>query len=408
MKYCLIGETLKHSYSKHIHDSQGLTYELKELKAFELEGFLNQKEFCGFNVTIPYKKEIIKYLDEISLDAKEIGAVNTVLLKNGKYYGYNTDILGMRYMISNAGVSLKDKVVMILGSGGTSNTAVALAKQENAKSIIIVSRNGEVNYENCYDFLDTEIIINTTPVGMYPNVYGKIISLDKFKNLKGVFDCVYNPKNTKLLLEAKKLNIPCSGGLSMLVEQALLAEDIWLDKKHSSSETEKIVKKLQNLTSNIALCGMPSAGKTSVGKLLAKKLNLEFFDSDEEISKKYGKTPKDIINESGEDGFRELESEVIKELSTKSGAVISLGGGAVLKEENVLNLKLNSTIVYIKRDLELLSLENRPLSLSVGVENLYKKRKPIYESVSDITVENNNSIEETVKKVIENYENTCN
>ncbi len=408
MKYCLIGETLKHSYSKLIHESQGYSYELKELKKDELESFLNDKAFQGFNVTIPYKKEIIKYLDKLSLEAKEIDAVNTVLYKNGKYYGYNTDIDGMYYMIKKANVSLKDKNVMILGSGGTSNTAVYLAKREKAKTITIVKRKGEVNYENCYDFLDTEIIINTTPVGMYPNVYGKIISLDKFKNLKGVFDCVYNPKNTELLLEAKRLKIPCGGGLSMLVEQALIAEDIWQNTVHSSETTQKIVNKIDKLTSNIALCGMPSAGKTSVGKLVAKKLNLEFFDSDEEITKKHGKTPKEIIEESGEECFRALESETVRELSAKSGAVISLGGGAVLREENVFNLKRNSTIVYIKRDISLLTSENRPLSKSVGIEKLYEKRKGIYESVSDITVENNSTVENCVERVIKEYENTCN
>ncbi len=408
MKFCLIGEKLKHSYSQIIHESFNLNYSLVELTSEDLNGFFKDCKYYGFNVTIPYKKSVLPFMSELSSTAKLAGSVNTVINKNGKFYGYNTDVDGMNYMITSAGVSLSGKNVMILGSGGTSNTAVTLAKREKAKSITIVSRTGEINYENCYDLVDTEVIINATPVGMFPNVYNKPINLKPFKKLVGVFDCIYNPKNTELLIEAKELNIPCSDGLSMLVEQALLAKDIWLNETHGIEQTEKVIKQIRKLTSNIILCGMPSSGKTTIGKELYKKLNLKFFDTDEEIEKKHGKTPAQIIKDRGEEEFRKIESEIIKELSILSGAVISLGGGGVLKEENVKNLKRNGTIIYIKRDLSLLLVDNRPLSQKEGVKALYDKRKGIYERASDITVENNGELEKTISKVIKEYENFSN
>ncbi len=407
MKYCLIGEKLGHSYSKVIHLKFGLDYDLVEIKKEELDSFFKNCKFSGFNVTIPYKKDVIAYMSYLSPVAKLAGAVNTVINRNGKFYGYNTDVDGMNYMIKRAGLSLNGKNVMILGSGGTSNTAVALSKRERAKNIIVVSRSGEVNYENCYDYLDTEIIINTTPVGMFPNVFSKPIDLVPFKKLQGVFDSIYNPKNTELILQAKSLNIPCESGLSMLVEQALLARDIWLETTHDSSVTESVIKEITKLTSNIVLCGMPSAGKTTVGKTLAENLGLDFYDTDEEIEKRYGKTPSEIIKSQGEDAFREIERGVVKDLSIKSGAVISLGGGAILKEENVINLKRNGTIIYIKRDLDKLETTNRPISLKQGIKALYETRKAIYESVSDLIVHNNASIEDCVKRMIKDYETTC-
>lgn len=408
MKYCLIGEKLKHSYSKVIHEKFGLDYSLIELEKDKLDDFFKNNIYSGFNVTIPYKKDVIKYIDYLSPLAKSAGAVNTVLCKDNKLFGYNTDVDGMYYMIKRTNVSLSDKNVMVLGSGGTSNTLVTLAKREGAKSITIVSRNGEVNYNNCYDYINTQIIVNATPVGMYPNVYEAPINLENFTKLEGVFDCIYNPKNTNLLVQAKKLNIPFCDGLPMLVEQALLARDIWLNTTHDNSLTESIIKEIRKLTSNIILCGMPSSGKSTIGKMLSEKLGLEFLDSDREIERKYNKSPKDIILSLGEEAFREIESEVIRELAIKSGRVIALGGGGVLREENVINLKRNGTIVYIKRSLNKLICDDRPLSQKEGVAKLFEKRKHIYESVSDIIVENNCSIESCVNEVIEGYENSCN
>ncbi len=408
MKYCLIGEVLKHSYSQVIHEKFGLDYKLVEVKKGMLDDFFKNSKYDGFNVTIPYKKDVLPYMSYLSPVAESAGAVNTVVNKNGVFYGYNTDVDGMNYMIKRAGLELKGKNVMILGSGGTSNTAVTLSKREGAKSITIVSRTGEVNYENCYDCTDTQIIINSTPVGMFPKVYAKPIDLAPFKKLLGVFDCIYNPKNTELLMEAKSLGVPCEDGLSMLVEQALLARDIWTGETHDNQVSENMIKEIRKLTSNIVLCGMPSAGKTSVGKAVASSLGLNFYDSDEEIVKKTGKTPSEIINAMGETAFRDIESEVVKELSIKSGAIISLGGGAILREENVINLKRNGTIIYIKRDVNLLTTDNRPISQKEGIKALYEKRKDIYIKVSDLIVENDTTIENCAKKVIKDYENSCN
>ncbi len=408
MKYCLLGEKLGHSYSKIIHERLGLNYELIELNKNELIDFLNKPNYDGFNVTIPYKKDVVPYMYSLSPTAKLAGAVNTVVNKNGKLYGYNTDVDGMNYMINKKGIFLKGKRVMILGSGGTSNTAVTLCKRENALSWVVVSRSGDVNYTNCYDVEDTEIIINTTPVGMFPNVFDSPIDLSRFKNLKGVFDCIYNPKNTELLTQAKSLNIPCGGGLDMLVEQAVLAYNIWTDTPHDTSLTEKIVKEIEGQTMNVILCGMPSAGKSTIGKLVAERLNKTFIDSDDEIKKIYGKSPAEIIESEGEPSFRDKESEVIKNLSSKRGVVIALGGGAILREENVKNVKRNGVIFYIKRNLDLLVLENRPLSKKEGVENLYSKRKAVYEGVSDYVIENNSSVNGAVKEIIKLYENSCN
>ncbi len=401
MKYCLIGEKLSHSYSKTIHESFNLDYSLVELKKDELGGFLKNCEYDGFNVTIPYKKDVLPYLKKISKVAKTAGAVNTIVNKNGELYGYNTDVEGMGYMLKRRGATINGKNVLILGSGGTSNTAVTLCKLRNANSYTVVSRTGEVNYDNCYAFIDTQIIINTTPVGMYPNVYNKPIELSKFPKLEGVFDCIYNPKNTELISEAKSLGIPCSSGLAMLVKQGLLAEDIWLSSTHTDNLVEEVIKKISLKTSNIVLTGMPSSGKTTVGKILAKNLGLEFIDTDEVILNKYKKSPSQIILESGEKAFRLLESEVIKEVSLKSGSIIALGGGAVLKEENVYDLKRNGTIVYIKRDLNKLVSEGRPLSQGRGIEQLFNERKDIYQNFADIEVENNLTIEDCVRELIE-------
>lgn len=408
MKYCLIGKKLGHSYSREIHQEKGLDYALVEVAENDLAKFFKNNEYNGFNVTIPYKKDVIPYMSEVSAVAKLAGAVNTVVNKNGKFYGYNTDVDGMKYMLSRKGVTLKDKSVLILGSGGTSNTAKTLCQIENAKTVRVVSRTGEINYDNCYNYQDVEIIINTTPVGMFPNVDCKPIECGNFKNLIAVFDCIYNPFLTELLSDAKRLGVIYSDGLPMLVKQALLAEEIWLENVIDDSETEKIISKLRIQKSNIVLYGMPSSGKSTLGKKIAKILDREFIDTDEYILKITGKTPSNIINESGIDEFRNIESQAVKEVAKLSGKVIALGGGAVLRSENVTALKRNGVLVYVKRNLELLSVKGRPLSQTIGVEKLYEQRKDIYENIKDCVIENNGKLNVAVNGVILEYENTCN
>lgn len=408
MKYCLIGEKLGHSYSAVIHNARGLEYTLNPMPKDELQSFCASRKFKGFNITIPYKKDIIPYLDDISDIAKDAGAVNTVVDREGKLFGYNTDVGGMKYMLARKGISLKGKNLLILGSGGTSNTAKTLAKYEGAKSVTIVSRSGEVNYDNCKNIAkDTEIIINATPVGMYPNNGKAPLTLDGFDSLEGVFDCIYNPFVTELLNDAKERGIVYSHGLSMLVEQALLAEDIWLENTHTQEESEQLIADVYSKTANIVLFGMPSCGKTTFGKVIAKRLGRDFIDSDGEITRRTGKTPAEIIKESGEKVFRDVESEVILSIAKESGKVIALGGGGVLRSENVKALRSNGILVYIQRPLDLLSTDGRPLSQSKGVAKLYEERKDIYENAKDCSVLNDKTEEYAVEEILKEYEIAC-
>ncbi len=401
MRFCLIGEKLGHSFSKQVHALSNINYSLKEISKNDLQSFVENCEYTGFNVTIPYKTEIIKYLDYIDDSAKDIGAVNTVLKKEGKLYGYNTDLLGMHKMIQRVGVNLKDKVVMILGSGGTSKTAKALCYRSGVKKIYMVSRKGEINYDNYNRCSDVEIVINTTPIGMFPNNFDQPINLNHFNNLLAVFDCVYNPIKTNLILQAEELNIPCSGGLFMLVGQALGSQEIWFNKKISEEQIESVFSTIYNGKKNLVLSGMPSSGKSTIGKELATRLGMKFIDTDELIESKVGKKIKDIFRLHGEEFFRDLESQVVKEVSKLSSVVIAIGGGAPLRKENRNALKQNGVIVYIKRDISLLVTDDRPLSQKEGVNALYEKRKDIYEKFADYTVVNDKTIEQVVKEIIE-------
>ena len=402
-KFGLIGRTLKHSYSKKIHALLGdYPYDLYEIEPHELKSFVSCGNLSGFNVTIPYKKDIMPYLDVIDGDALKIGAVNTVVKRDGKLFGYNTDFLGMKYMLSRAGISLFDKKVMILGTGGTSNTAVAVAKSEKAKEIVIVSRFGSVNYQNCYEHIDTEVIINTTPVGMYPNNYACPIDITKFKNLLGVADAIYNPDTTEFCFKAKGLNIAYTNGLPMLVAQAKYATEKFLNKEISDDAIEKILDKLWGETLNVVLIGMPGSGKTTIGTALGILLDREFIDTDALIEKKDGRDIPTIFRDSGEEYFRKLESEVINEVGKLTGKVISTGGGAVKNRDNCFALKSNGIVFMIERDLEKLSRLGRPLSKdSQSVKNLYCERIDNYHYFADYIIENNGDIDSAVKGVVD-------
>ncbi len=404
MKFCLIGEKLSHSYSKEIHNLCGLNYTLKEIVRCGVQDFVQNSSYQGFNVTIPYKKDVLPFLDEVSIEAREMGAVNTVLNKNGKLLGFNTDVAGIEYTLERKGINLSGKRVLILGTGGASKAVEFVCKKQGA-NYFFVSRRGEINYQNCYDIKRVEVIINATPVGMYPLVDQTPIDLAKFKGLKFVFDLIYNPQKTLFIKQAEELNIPYSNGLPMLVEQALKAQDIWLSKTHLKSETEAIISKISGDKLNVALTGMPGCGKSTIGKVLAEKMGKEFVDLDEEITLNKGKTPSEIINEYGEEEFRRIETEVLKKVLLNAGAVISLGGGAIISEENRRVLSLNAITVYVKRDLALLESANRPLSQKEGVYKLYEQRKEFYQT-ADITIENDNTVESAVKEIVKNYEIT--
>ena len=406
MKCCLIGKTLGHSYSKPIHNSFGYDYDLVELKENEVEEFIKNSTYNRFNVTIPYKSLVINYLDSVSNIAKEIGAVNTIVKTNGKLYGYNTDFYGMRYMILISKIKIKNQTVMILGTGGTSKTALSVLKSLGAKNILVVSRTGEINYQNCYEY-SPSVILNTTPVGMYPNQFESPIEISKFKGLKGVIDVIYNPLKTKLLFDAEKLNIKTINGLSMLVAQAKYAKELFIGNEIKESyfdkEIEREVTKLNSEIKSISVIGMPGSGKSTISKKLAEYLGLELFDSDEEIEKKTGKTPKQIIEDCGEEKFREIETEVLKELSLKRNIILSTGGGIVTKQENEFLLKTLGSIVLIKRKLKLLDKTGRPLSSDKNkLKALYKNRKKAYKQFSDYTIKNNKDINKTLKRILKN------
>lgn len=404
-KYALIGEKLSHSYSKDIHSFFGLSYTLEEVKKENLERFVKDSDYSGFNVTIPYKSAVMPFLDFISDEAKAIGAVNTIVKQNGRLLGYNTDVDGMRDAINLSGVSLKDKTVAILGSGGASKAALYLSKTMGAKKIIIVSRSGDVNYTNIYNKEHTdniEVIINTTPLGMYPNVSACPLDITAFKKLILVFDAVYNPLNTIFRLSAKERSILAPSGLYMLVSQAVKAESIWGENAYMPDSVNKAFQEIYLKKCNIVLEGMPGSGKTTIGRLLAKSLSKTFVDTDEEFEKITGVHPSAFIKEKGEEAFRAIESDVVRSVSKESSKVIALGGGAVLRKENRSFLKQNGIVVYIKRPLNALSLENRPLTAMHGIERLYAERSSIYEEFKAFSVENCTSLDEVVSEIQKN------
>ncbi|MGN0517737.1 MAG: shikimate kinase [Acutalibacteraceae bacterium] len=393
MQYGLIGEHLGHSYSREIHEKiADYKYELLELKPDELGDFLTKKEFCGINVTIPYKQAVIPYLDEVSEMAESIGAVNTIVNKNGRLYGYNTDFAGMRELIRYANIDIKDKKIMILGTGGTSKTAHAVVQSLGAKDIIHVSRRiGEnaVTYDDAIKLhTDIQVIVNTTPVGMYPNENNKPIDIEHFKQLEGIVDAVYNPLQTNLVLDGKARNISACGGLYMLAAQAVWASALFLDKDIEQSLIDKAFNLVMEQKENIVLIGMPTSGKTTVGKLLAEISQKKFYDTDRVITKKIG-TISDYITQNGEPAFRAVEREVITEAARLSGRIIATGGGAVLDPENVLALKRNGILVFLDRSLNnLKAAPDRPLSSDINrLAKLYEVRYPIYKNAADICVD---------------------
>ena len=393
MKYGCIGEHLKHSFSKEIHNALAdYEYEIREISKDELANFAEKRNFSAINVTIPYKELIIPHMYFIDKHAKEIGAVNTVVNRSGKLYGYNTDFYGMSMLIKHAGIEIKDKKVVILGTGGTSKTSLAVAKTLGAKSTVRVSRSARedaISYSELYkNHCDAEVIINTTPSGMFPNISNLPVDISQFKNLSGVIDAVYNPLRTSLVLEAKKRGVASEGGLYMLVAQAVKASEIFIDTKYSAAETERVFKKMLRDKENIVLIGMPASGKTTVGRILAKKYGRELIDTDSLIEKRAGKSISEIFKENGESEFRRLESETINEISAKTGVIISTGGGAVLNECNVTSLRKNGKLFFIDRPLEcLLPTSDRPLaSTSEDIKKRYAERYNIYTSCADVRV----------------------
>lgn len=390
MKYGCIGEHLPHSFSKEIHARlASREYELCELTPDEVGAFLEKKDFSGINVTIPYKQTVIPYLDEIDDVARKIGAVNTIVNRNGRLYGYNTDFGGMRAMILREGIDLQGKKVLVFGTGGTSKTARAVAQSLGAAEIITVSRTakeGAITYEDaCLYHVDADVIMNTTPCGMYPNLDAYPADMDRFSNLCGVIDAVYNPLRTNLVLWAQERGIPATGGLYMLVSQAVLASSHFTGIAYGEETTEQIYREIFSSKENVVLIGMPASGKSTVGAILKETMGRRFVDSDDVIVEKSGMSISAIFEQFGEPHFRELESEVIAELSALNGCVIATGGGAVLAKSNVHALRRNGRLYFLDRPLEeLIPTGDRPLASTVdAIKKRYDERYGIYTASAD-------------------------
>ena len=397
----LLGRHLTHSYSPQIHSHLGsYGYDLFQVEPEDLEAFFQKSAFDGINITIPYKKTAISYCDELSPQAQTLGAVNTIVKTDaGRLIGHNTDYFGFYSLLRKSTLSVSGKKVLVLGSGGAAVTVGAVLRQENAK-VVIISRSGENNYQNLHLHTDASVIINATPVGMYPNNGVTPIDLSLFPKLEGVVDLIYNPARTKLLLDAENRGIVAENGLWMLVAQAKESAEWFTGKQIPDSKIAEIYKLLQKQMENIVLIGMPGCGKSTVGNLLAEKTGRKFVDADTAIAEKADISIPEIFANGGEAAFRELETAVLAEICKGSGLVIATGGGCVTRAENYPLLHQNGTIIWIKRDISSLPTDGRPLSQSNDLSQMYQKRAPLYANFADITVENDESVEETANRIL--------
>ena len=400
-KLGLIGEKLGHSFSPAIHTKLGTPdYSLFELKPEELEAFLERGDFDGLNVTIPYKKAVIPYCAELTEQAKRIGSVNTIIRRaDGTLLGHNTDYDGFLYMIRSSGVEVQGKKCLILGTGGASLTVRTVLEDLSAGEIVFISRTGENNYQNLDRHADARIIVNTTPVGMYPRNGEAPLNVRAFPALEGVFDLIYNPARTRLLLDAERLGIPAVNGLGMLVAQAKAASERFRDISIPDHVVEDITREIEKQTKNLILVGMPGCGKSTIGRKLAARLDRPLVDTDEEIVKRIGCTIPEYFASHGEEEFRKREHEVLRDFSSRSGQIIATGGGIVTRPENMDPLRENSMVVFLRREIGTLPTRGRPISQSNDLHELYEKRRPLYEAAADVTVDNIRP-EQTVEEIL--------
>lgn len=408
MRYGLIGEKLGHSFSAEIHRKlAGYEYELKELPPQRLEAFIREKDFDGINVTIPYKQAVMPLLDELSERSKATGAVNTIVNRGGRLLGDNTDFGGLEALIRRMGLEVKGKTVLVAGSGGTAGTASAVARALGAAEVIRLSRSGRggaMSYEQaCREKAYAQLLINATPAGMYPDVDGIPVRPELLPGLEGVVDAVYNPLTTRLVRQARKLGIRAENGLYMLVAQAAMSAGEFIGKSFDDETVERICREIMFEKRNIVLTGMPGSGKSTVGRLLAERLGRELTDTDAEIVKREKMPISEIFEKRGEGYFRELESRVIKESSLTGGRIISTGGGAVLRAENIDAMKMNGTVVFLDRaESELIPTKDRPLADDAEkIRTLYRQRYHIYKETADCAVIVRGTPQDTANEITE-------
>lgn len=401
--YGLIGRKLGHSYSPQIHSLLGdYKYDLFEMEEDEVELFLKKREFNAINVTIPYKKTVMPFLDKIDDAALKIGSVNTIVKESdGSLTGYNTDYYGFTYMLKKADIEIKNKKVLVLGDGGASVTVQSVIRDLGAREIVVASLFTEPHYDQLDPHFDSDIIINATPVGMYPNNLETLVNLDNFKNLEGVADVIYNPERTQLILDAQRKGIKAISGLYMLSAQAKKAAEHFFNTSFDENIIDMIVKKLSFELTNVILVGMPGCGKTSIGKVLAEYYGRKFVDMDSLIVEKEGKSIPEIFSESGEAYFRKIEAEVAREIGKEKELIIATGGGVIVTPENHDALRQNGTVVFINRDINILPTDGRPLSQKNNLNDMFNIRLPLYRSICHHEIDGNGTVEQVADRIKE-------
>ena len=401
-QYGQLGEKLGHSYSPQIHGLlAGYPYTLCEVSPERLPQFLRETSLSGMNVTIPYKKAVIESCADLSEAARKIGSVNTLVRREDGWYGDNTDYYGFCYMVKASGIPIAGKKVLVLGNGGVSLTVQQALRDLQAGQVVVISRRGEDHYGNLERHADAAVLVNTTPVGMYPNNGRSVVDLAQFPNLVGVLDLIYNPDRTAFLLQAQERGVACMGGLVMLVAQAKRAAELFTGTAIADCRIDEITRILRQQMLNIVLVGMPGCGKSTVGRQLAELLHRPFVDADEVLAERAGCTITEIFREQGEEAFRALETEVLRDLGKRSGIVLATGGGCVTRMENYPALHQNGRIFWLQRDLGKLPVNGRPLSQSNRLEDLYARRKAAYERFADGIVDNNGGCGDAVARILE-------
>ena len=402
MKCGLLGRKLGHSYSPMLHALLGdYEYLLYEREPDEVEAFIRRGGWDAINVTIPYKKAVVPFLDELSEGARALGSVNTIVRRpDGTLFGDNTDVFGFTYMLRRSGVNPAGKKALVLGSGGASVTVQSVLRGLGAQ-VVVISRTGADNYDNLSRHKDARLIVNATPVGMYPNNGISPIDLAAFPACEGALDLIYNPARTAFLLQAEALGIPHENGLSMLAAQAKRASELFTGKSLPDEDVERSIRSVEHTLQNIVLIGMPGCGKSTLARLLGERLNRPVVELDRLIEETAGLSIPEIFAAQGESGFRVLETQALREAGRRSGAILSTGGGCVTRPENYPLLHQNGRIVWLRRDVSLLPTAGRPLSQARSPEVIYRERRPLYERFADRTVDNDGPIEKTLEQILE-------